>query len=308
MTEINYLFEKNLPTPVQQIMEPQFGKYDVQVFLKRDDLIHPDVSGNKWRKLKYNLLEAQRQGFDTILTFGGAYSNHIAATAAACRIAGLKSIGIIRGEELREGDNPTLFKARQCGMHLEFVTRESYRRKNEPDFLQRLKEKFGESWIIPEGGANQQGIRGCMEVMDELNQQYDFICVACGTGTTMAGILSASKPGMRVMGFPVFKNGMFIENELNKLLSANRRQLENYQLMIAYHFGGYARCTPELIRFMKDFESQQGIALDFVYTGKMMFGIYDLDKRGFFPQRSKILAIHTGGLQGNYSIRNILKD
>jgi len=300
MPDITELFERNLPTRVQQIIEPQFEERGILLFLKRDDLIHPEVSGNKWRKLKYNLLAAQRHKFGTILTFGGAYSNHIAATAAACRIAGIKSIGIIRGEELSERDNPTLRKAAQDGMHLEFISRQNYRRKAEPDFLETLQQKFGGCWIVPEGGSNQYGIKGCLEIMDELEDQFDFICIACGTGTTMAGIIS-SKPGQQVIGFTVFKNGIFMEEELSKLLSVNKLTLGNYQLMTAYHFGGYARYAPELVQFMNDFESQYGIALDFIYTGKMMFGIYDLIRKEFFPPGSKILAIHTGGLQGNTS-------
>lgn len=309
MPVIQSLLSENLPTPVQQIHESSFAEHGIQLFLKRDDLIHPEISGNKWRKLKYNLMEAQRQGCNTVLTFGGAFSNHIAATAAACRLAGFKSIGIIRGEELQEKNNATLRQASKDGMHLEFISRENYRRKNAMDFLEALREKFGAFYMIPEGGANEMGVAGCAEIIQEANEHFDTICVACGTGTTMAGILAAAKPEQQVLGFPALKGGYFLTNDVLQLLSrANKTASASYELILKYHFGGYAQHSSELLHFIRNFKAKHSIELDFIYTGKMLFGIYDLIQKRFFRQATKILAIHTGGLQGNSSIAERLKD
>jgi len=302
MSHIKKWLSQNLPTPIHQIQELQFEDKGVQLFLKRDDLIHPEISGNKWRKLKYNLIAAQQQQHDTILTFGGAYSNHIAATAAACRLVGMKSIGIIRGEELSKKENRTLRKAADDGMRLKFISRENYRRKTEAAFLETLGKQFQKFFLIPEGGSNELGIKGCAEIMNEVQEQFDFICVACGTGTTMAGILSATHHKQNVIGFPAFKSGEDLEKVLQQLLNTDNNTADSCELMSDYHFGGYARHTPELLQFIRSFKAKHQIELDFIYTGKMLFGVYDLIQKDFFPSGSKILAIHTGGLQGNQSI------
>lgn len=306
MSDIQTLLSQHLPTPLQQIHASQFAEHGVQFFLKRDDLIHPEISGNKWRKLKYNLIEAQRQGCGTILTFGGAFSNHIAATAAACRLAGMKSIGIIRGEELRANENFALKKAAEDGMQLEFISREYYRRKTDADFLAQLRKQFGDIFIIPEGGANEWGVKGCLEIMREVHEHFDIICVACGTGTTMAGILSAIKPNQKVIGFPAIKGGAFLEEAIQQLVGWDKLSADSFQLITDYHFGGYARHSPELLQFIRDFKRKHDTELDFIYTGKMLFGIYDLIQKGFLRKDTKILAIHTGGLQGNKSIPKLM--
>lgn len=303
MPDIHALLSKSLPTPVHPIREQLFHAAGVQLFLKRDDLIHPEIAGNKWRKLKYHLLEAQRMHLNTVLTFGGAYSNHIAATAAACRIAGMKSIGIIRGEELSPAANPTLRMAAANGMRLEFISREKYRNKEDAEFIKTFHHEYGDFFLIPEGGAGNLGMKGCAEILDEVPEQYDFICVACGTGTTLAGILLACKPGQKVLGFPALQNQAFSDKAVRDFLNTTMIAFpDSCKLVNEYHFGGYAQHTPELIQFIREFKLKHHIELDFIYTGKMLFGIYDMLKKGCFAQGAKILAIHTGGVQGNKGI------
>ncbi|MCL9807913.1 1-aminocyclopropane-1-carboxylate deaminase/D-cysteine desulfhydrase [Flavobacterium luminosum] len=266
----------------------------VTLYMKREDLIHPLVSGNKFRKLKYNLADFQETGYDTLVTFGGAFSNHIAATAYACKEKGINSVGVIRGEELWKAIevNPTLKFAQQCGMKFEFVTREQYRQKEEPTFRNSLKSKYGHCFILPEGGTNALAVKGCQEILTHEDAQFDVICSAVGTGGTIAGISNAALPHQKVLGFPALK-GDFLQNEIRKF--ANR---ENWNLITDYHFGGYGKVTQGLIDFMNLFYQQTQIPLDPVYTGKMVFGVFDLIRQGYFPPQTKILMIHTGGLQG----------
>jgi len=292
-------------SPVQEVNDLLLNDSGIRLLMKRDDLIHTHISGNKWRKLKYNLREAVGQNHHTLLTFGGAYSNHIAATAFACHKAGLSSIGIIRGED--DPTNPTLQFARENGMQLEFVSREEYRRKNDDDFLDSLEERFGRFFLIPEGGANGLGVRGCAEILPEINEHFDVVCCAAGTGTTLAGLALSLKPYQQLLGFPALKGGDFLTDEVERLMTKSRLRPPstiNHQLMTDYHFGGYAKTTPELLAFISCFTQRTGIPLDPVYTGKMMFGIYDLIGKGHFPQGTTILAIHTGGLQGWLGMRH----
>lgn len=290
-------------SPVQEVQDAELEGFGVRILMKRDDLIHPIISGNKWRKLRYNLSEAVMQDHHTVLTFGGAFSNHIAATAHACHSAGLDSIGIIRGDELKDDElNVTLRQAKQSGMELHFVSREEYRRKSEPDFLEELKAKHGRFYPIPEGGANGLGVKGCAEILPEVDEQYDVVCCAAGTGTTLAGLRISLQEGKRLLGFPALKGGDFLMDDVARLIAESRlRTLSpsaSLELINDYHFGGYAKMTPELLAFIEGFEQRTGIPLDPIYTGKMMFGIYDLLGRGFFSIGAVILAIHTGGLQG----------
>jgi 1-aminocyclopropane-1-carboxylate deaminase len=277
---------------IQQI--PLQGKGDIQLYMKREDLIHPYISGNKFRKLKYNIKDAKLKKKQTVLTFGGAYSNHIAATAYACKENGLDSIGIIRGEELegKIGDNPTLSFAQSCGMQFLFISREAYRKKSHTTFLKKLKEKFGDFYLIPEGGTNELAVRGCEEILNPEDAIYDYICTCVGTGGTISGIINSSKKHQKILGFPALK-GDFLKQDIRKFASQ-----ENWELVKEYHFGGYGKLKPELITFINTFKRDYNIPLDPIYTGKMMFGIFDLFKNGFFPKNSKILVIHTGGLQG----------
>ncbi|MBO0343044.1 1-aminocyclopropane-1-carboxylate deaminase/D-cysteine desulfhydrase [Flagellimonas profundi] len=282
---------------------PLFREKKVRLYLKREDTIHPFISGNKYRKLKYNLLEAKKQGKDTLLTFGGAFSNHIAATAFAGHEGGIKTIGVIRGEELADKwqDNPTLTLAHEHGMRFHFVSRSDYRLKNEPSFIQKLQEAFGDVYVLPEGGTNALAVKGCSEILTEEDGTFDYICSAVGTGGTVAGLINAAQPHQTVLGFPALKGDFLIEEI--RTFSQNKR----WQLVTDYHFGGYAKVDQQLIAFINLFKSETGIALDPIYTGKMLFGIFDLIKQDFFEPGTQILAIHTGGLQGIKGMNLVLK-
>lgn len=273
---------------------------NISVFIKREDLLHPQISGNKFRKLKYNLHAARQLGYQSLLTFGGAYSNHIAAVAAAGHEFGFNTIGIIRGEELlgKINDNPTLRLAQQQGMRLVFISRADYRRKTEPNFIQALQNQFGEFYLIPEGGTNALAVQGCTEILTAQDkQQFDYICCAVGIGGTIAGLIESSTDQQMVLGFPALK-GDFLQAEIQQWT-----QKTNWELVPGYHWGGYAKTTPALLQFVQDFYGQNGIEIEPVYTGKMLFGIFDLIQQGYFPAHSQILVIHTGGLQGNLSTR-----
>jgi len=271
--------------------------------IKREDLIHPEISGNKYRKLKYNLIKAKKLKIETLLTFGGAYSNHIAATAYAGKLYGFKTIGVIRGEELIDKieSNPTLSFAKKCGMEFYFISRALFREKESKFFLNSLKEKFGDIYILPEGGTNDLAIEGCKEIITENDKEFDYICTAVGTGGTISGIIEASYAHQKVIGFSALK-GSFQEKLVEKY-STKR----NFKIIDDYCFGAYAKIDLELVRFINEFKEKTGIPLDPVYTGKMMFGIFDLINKGYFKENSSILAIHTGGLQGIAGMNQLLK-
>lgn len=274
-----------------------------ELFVKPDYLIHPTISGNKYRKLKYNLLEAQKLGKTSLLTFGGAYSNHIAAVAAAGKEFGFSTIGIIRGEELLDKieSNPTLKFARSCGMTFKFVSREAFREKTSVSFVQSLEQEFGDFYLIPEGGTNALAVKGCEEILNDADFEFDYVCCSVGTGGTISGLINSSQPHQKILGFPALK-GDFLREEIAKFASQS-----NWELVNTYHFGGYAKINPELISFINAFKTKYGVPLDPIYTGKMLFGIFDMMKNGYFPKGSKILAIHTGGLQGIEGMNLILK-
>ncbi len=266
----------------------------ISISIKREDLLHPIISGNKFRKLKYNLKEAIKQKKSKLVTFGGAFSNHILAVAAAGKELGFETIGIIRGDELADKilENPTLFKAQKLGMKFKFVDREMYRNKNEIDFRRRLELEFQDFYLLPEGGTNELAIQGCEEILTDLDNAFDFICCPVGTGGTISGIINCSKESQQVLGFPALC-GDFLKEDIRKFATKS-----NWNLITDYDFGGYAKVSDELIRFMNDFYSKYNILLDPIYTGKMMFGVMDLIEKDFFPKNSRILVIHTGGLQG----------
>ncbi|MBD3724110.1 MAG: 1-aminocyclopropane-1-carboxylate deaminase/D-cysteine desulfhydrase [Flavobacteriaceae bacterium] len=288
---------------MNQKIEIEF-KSGIELYIKRDDLNHPFISGNKLRKLKYNLMEAKNKGFSKIVTFGGAFSNHILATAAAGKEFGFETIGVIRGEELafEIENNPTLYEAKKLGMVFYFVTREVYRNKASVDFLKHLEDKFGSFYLVPEGGTNELAIKGCEEILKEDDFSFDFICCAVGTGGTISGIINASQQNQKILGFPALKAN-FLYNHIRKFVHKN-----NWDLVLDYHFGGYGKIKPELITFLNKFYLETKVPLDPLYNGKMMFGIIDLISRDFFPPNAKILAIHTGGLQGIKGINKILKE
>ena len=276
---------------------------NITLFLKREDLLHPYISGNKFRKLKYNLEQAKSEGKKTLLTFGGAFSNHILAVAAAGKEYGFETIGIIRGEELKDkiDENPTLQKAQEFGMIFEFVSRDEYRVKNNEAFIDKLLKKFGAFYLLPEGGTNELAVKGCEEILTQEDADFDYICCAVGTGGTISGILNCSKSGQQVLGFPALK-GDFLTEDI-----CSFAENKNWKLITDYHFGGYGKVTPELIHFINEFYQQHNIPLDPIYTGKMVFGVLDLIEKQYFPENSTILMIHTGGLQGvagmNYLLR-----
>ena len=278
------------PIPYQTLQLPQ----PVQLTIKRLDLIHPQISGNKFFKLKYNLLAAQQQGFSQVLTFGGAFSNHIAATAFAAQHFGFQSIGMIRGEELASQPfNPTLQTAQDLGMQLNFVSRTKYRLRHQAEYLQQLQQQYPQAFIIPEGGSNALAIQGTQEILspDDL-ENYDVICCAVGTGGTLAGIIESSSEQQHVLGFSALK-GDFLKHDIQQWTDKS-----NWSLTDAYCCGGYAKITPKLLHFMQQFEQQHHIPLEQVYTAKMMMGLLDLIQYHHFPAHTRILAIHTGGLQG----------
>ena len=278
------------PIPYQTLQLPQ----PVQLTIKRLDLIHPQISGNKFFKLKYNLLAAQQQGFSQVLTFGGAFSNHIAATAFAAQHFGFQSIGMIRGEELASQPfNPTLQSAHDLGMQLNFVSRSEYRLRHQVEYLQQLQQQYPQAFIIPEGGSNALAIQGTQEILspDDL-ENYDVICCAVGTGGTLAGIIESSSELQHVLGFSALK-GDFLKHDIQQWTDKS-----NWSLTDAYCCGGYAKITPKLLQFMQQFEQQHHIPLEQVYTAKMMMGLLDLIRHHHFPAHTRILVIHTGGLQG----------
>ena len=275
-----------------------------QVSIKPEYLIHPRVSGNKFRKLKYNLEKAQLQNHKGLLTFGGGFSNHIAATASAGQELNIPTVGVIRGEELvtQIESNPTLSYAKSCGMHLEFVSRSTYKKKTDPAYLQQLLETFKDYYILPEGGTNALAIKGCEEILTSKDQSFDIICCAVGTGGTIAGVINGSLLTQKIIGFPALK-GEFLKEDICKFAKQS-----NWELWGDYHFGGYAKVDSKLIKFMNEFKLTYNIPLDPVYTAKMMYGIFEGIRSGEIPQTAKVLAIHTGGLQGIEGMNLRLKE
>lgn len=267
----------------------------------REDLRGIREGGNKYFKLKYNLKHARENGYRSVLSFGGVHSNHIAALAEAGKRAGISTIGIIRGEE--QVFTPTLIAAQENGMFLEFISRSDYRLKDEPGFLNALQLKYPGSFIIPEGGSNMLGVEGCKEIVNDITVDFDIICLPVATGATAAGVLKALDRSQQLIGFQVMKaEGLGMKNILKYASPANAEQLRVYE---DFHFNGYAKVNDQLIGFKKDFEKEFNIPLDFVYTSKMMFGLFELLKSGQLIDK-RIVVIHTGGLQGNQGFEKLL--
>ena len=266
----------------------------VALYIKREDLLHPYVSGNKLRKLKYNLQAAKNQNKSTLLTFGGAFSNHIAATAFAGKQYGFRTIGVIRGEELKSqiDENPTLKFARQHGMIFEFVSRENYKLKDTVNFIDNLKDIFGDFYLLPEGGTNDLAVVGCEEILNENDDKFDYVCVSVGTGGTICGLINKAFNHQSILGFPALKGDF-----LQEVICQNTKK-NNWKLVLDYHFGGYGKVNSELIDFINNFYKNTSIPLDAIYTGKLVYGVIDLINKNYFPKNSKILIIHTGGIQG----------
>lgn len=285
-------------TPPIDPIKLEVNPNNIKVDMLRIDKVHEYVSGNKWYKLKYNLIKAKEEKHNTLLTFGGAFSNHILATAVAAKEAGFKSIGIIRGEETKPL-NPTLRLATFIGMELHYVSRELYKSKTKPEFIKELKDRFGSFYLVPEGGTNQVAIRGVKEILThELVASYDYIISAVGTGGTLAGLISKANDNVEIIGISALK-GDFLTGEVkNWLQLIGKEHLTNWKVSSNYHFGGYAKHKRELIAFINNFKITNSIPLDPIYTGKMMYAIMDMAANEKFKPNSKVLAIHTGGLQG----------
>lgn len=288
----------SLPTPLILIENEITRAADVTLYIKRDDLIHDTVSGNKWRKLKYNLLDAKDKGFQSLLTFGGAYSNHLYAVAAAGAGMGFGTIGIVRGEDHEIRETATIQFCKDRGMVIHYVSRAEYKNRNDEEYVEKISSLYGSPYVIPEGGTTALALPGVQEMVEETRQQLgfspDYFSVAAGTGGTAAGILSA---GEKVLAFAALKGGSFLENDILKL-SGNIKEAGQLSLFTDYHFGGYAKWNYELLHFIKDFKVAHRIQLEQVYTAKMLYGLYDLLISKYFPAGTTIVAVHTGGLQG----------
>ena len=287
---------------LQPLPEAVAAARGVRLLLWRDDLVHPDLPGNKARKLKYNLAAARQQGHRTLLTFGGAYSNHLAAVAAAGRLFGFQTIGLVRGDAPAPGAalNPTLTQAAADGMTLRYLDRATYRRRAEPEFLAEVLAAFGPAYVLPEGGTNALALPGCAELVAEIRQAvaFDALAVAVGTGGTLAGLLTGLAGAERAVGVAALKNGSFLRAEVDALTQqATGQAYANYALNTDYHFGGYAKYSTGLLVFIEQFRQRHGVLLDPIYTGKLLFGVLDLIGQGHFAPGSTVVAIHTGGQQ-----------
>lgn len=287
-----------------EIIDKRNIDVDNQVFIKPDYLNHKYISGNKYRKLKYNIEAAKKLKKNTLLTFGGAFSNHIAAVAAAGNEFGFKTIGVIRGEELEEkiDRNPTLSFAKSQGMIFKFISRSDYRLKTSENFIASLKNEFTDFYLVPEGGTNDLAVKGCAEILTQEDEVFDYICCPVGTGGTISGIINSSFSNQKVLGFPALKEN-FLDAEISAFVNK-----DNWELIRNYHFGGYAKINSDLVEFINRFKELYDIPLDPVYTGKMMFGIQDMIAKGEIEKNAKVLAIHTGGLQGIQGMNIVLNN
>jgi 1-aminocyclopropane-1-carboxylate deaminase/D-cysteine desulfhydrase-like pyridoxal-dependent ACC family enzyme len=276
---------------------------NVNVFMKRIDLVHPVISGNKWYKMKYNIDKMMKQKKETLLTFGGAFSNHIHATVEAGKAFGFKTIGLIRGEE-HLPLNETLKYAVDNGMELHYINRATFRKRDSDEFLEELKKEFGDVYILPLGGTNKIALKGCAEIVEQIDIDYDYICSASGSGGTFAGIVAGLNGNKKGVVFPALKGGGFLEDVISDLVFEYRgKNFSNWSINTDFHFGGFAKLTKELVDFTIEFEKLNGFELDYIYINKMMYGISELIKSGYFKTGETIIAIHSGGLQGNYGMK-----
>lgn len=278
---------------IEEIQSNLFKEKDIKVYLQRDDLLHKDVSGNKWRKLEYALRHYDYKQYNGIVSFGGAFSNHLAATAAACKLLDIPFVAFIRGEEPVK-NNPTILFLKEQGATLHWVSREMYRSLREQSWPNPNPNIYNQYLVIPEGGSTHNAIRSCMEMSNEWNNKYDYACCSIGTGTTFAGMVNGLEHAKtQSLGFIMLKDKNYLTSEIEKMTTHN-----NYELNRSYHFNGFAKADDNLVEFLNRFYKDNKIPLDPIYTGKLMYGIYDLVKNDYFPKGSKIIAVHTGGLQG----------
>lgn len=286
-------FEPRVPSPVSELCDARLERLGVRLHLKRDDLIHPEIPGNKWRKLKYNLAAAREQGHHTLLTFGGAYSNHIRAVAAAGHYFGFSTVGVIRGEK-HLPLNPALAYAAGRGMRLVYMDRGTYRAKTDPEVIAGLRRDFDDFYLVPEGGSNALALRGCAELPAEIPFAFDHICCATGTGGTLAGLALGLADGQRAIGFAALKGGDFLRDDVRRLQTEYGRVTDNWSIETDHHFGGFARHDAELDGFIRDFEERHDIVLEWVYVAKMLYGVFALVRAGHFMPGSVVVAVVTG--------------
>lgn len=296
------MYEPDLPSPLQLLQDPLWHQAGVKLYVKRDDLISPLMPGNKWRKLKFFVQQLQQEGYSKIITFGGAYSNHLRAVAGAGKIFGFQTIGMVRGEE-HNPLNPALQFCKDLGMQLHYIDRDTYRKIREPETIKLFQNQFGPALIVPDGGHSVLGSMGVADIVHEIPQPFDHIVTACATGTTLAGLahgLQNSKS--KALGIAVLKGANFLYEDTQTLLNDKRLgPAENWDINLDYHFGGYAKTKPALEEFITSFQNQHHIALDHVYTGKMFFALYDLLKAGFFQSGQTVIALHTGGFPARWT-------
>lgn len=298
MIELEKQFQ---PSPLTQLFSPILEQKQLELWVKRDDLIHPIISGNKWRKLKYILDHALALNAHTIVSMGGAYSNHLHALAYIGKLLNIQTVGYIRGEQPKNF-SPTLLDMQKWGMELRFVSRSGYRNLRDYKQYNQLPDiKTGQYWL-PEGGATTRALKGVGEIILEITEEIDIICVPCGTGTTLAGLIQYAPFNYSIMGFSALKGGVFLTDEVEKLVDKSNVSMAKWSIQNEYHFGGFAKTTDELLLYIEAFEKLHDIQLESVYTGKMFYGLFDLIQRGTFKSGQKIVAIHTGGLQGSRAI------
>lgn len=279
---------------VQGLRDARLDRVGVAMVLVRDDLVDAELPGNKARKLKFNLVAAREQGFGTLLTFGGAYSNHLRAVAAAGRRHGFRTVGVVRGEE-HQPLNPSLAYAAEQGMILTYLDRDAYRRKHTAAVLAELKQAWGDCYVIPEGGSNALAVRGCAELPGEIDAEYDVLCCPVGTGGTLAGLAGGLTGDRQALGVAVLKGAGFLVDEVTKLQrQAFGAPTGNWRIDLDHHFGGYAKRTPALDAFVADFHHRHGLALDPIYTGKLLSALFDLAEQGVFPRGTCLAAVITG--------------
>ncbi|MFF4257286.1 1-aminocyclopropane-1-carboxylate deaminase/D-cysteine desulfhydrase [Streptomyces sp. NPDC001663] len=293
MTGLDTLHPR-LPSPLQELPDDRFARHGIRLLLKRDDLIHPELIGNKWRKLAPNLTAAAGR---TVVTFGGAYSNHLRATAAAGRLLGLPTVGVVRGQELADRPlNPSLSRCAADGMRLHFVDRSTYRRKAEPGTLARVLRTAGadDAYVVPEGGSNAEAVRGCRALGEELRGEADVVALACGTGGTLAGLAAGLGPGQRALGVPVLKGGFLTADIEGLQEQAFGGRIGDWRLDDRFHFGGYARVPSELDAFAEDFEQRHGVPVERLYVAKLLYGLVALAEEGALPRGTTVAAVVTG--------------
>jgi 1-aminocyclopropane-1-carboxylate deaminase len=289
----------NIQSPSStQLIRPEWpGANHYQISLKRDDLLHPHISGNKWRKLKYALLEAQQNQIKHLISFGGGFSNHLHALGYCCYQMNIRFTAIVRGD-YSGNPSPMLQDLVRWGAELHYVDRSTYQLRDQPQYLARFEQQYHEAIIIPEGGSQAAALKGVGEIISELSDDYDYIMAPVGSGGTLAGLINATQPNTHIMGIAVLKGKNYLENLVGQLLPEAAKSNNNWQINHDYHCGGYAKNNKELKAFCEHFMQQTKIPIEPVYSGKLFFALKDLIAKKVFPAGSKILVLHTGGLQG----------